>query len=159
MNFAIWDLNTGNHNIQIHTQLQVYQWRVKNAMISQITRNLTVCLTDCSYNSKRDITVLDYCPFLKGIHQWPMDFPYADNNGKVFSCEDIIMCSRIYRPKGTHSTIHTSQHNTIQHTYTHTRTYKEWISLMITLYIQLMGTPQYILTFPFITVERYVLLK
>ena len=68
------------------------QWCHKRAMASQITGNSTACLSVCTSNNKGIIKTLHYWPFLREIHQWPVDCPHKRPvMWKAFPCHAIIM--------------------------------------------------------------------
>ena len=67
------------------------QWRHVSGMASEIIENLTVCSSNCSTNSKENITALHYRPFVRGYHWRPVD-PHNEPVMRIaFRCHDVIM--------------------------------------------------------------------
>ena len=77
--------NLSNEKSSLH-------WCHMIIMASWFTGNLTVCSTVVHSDIKGNIIALDYWPFVKGIHWWPVDSLHKGPvMWKVFPCHDVIM--------------------------------------------------------------------
>ena len=67
-------------------------WRHMNVMWSHITGHLTVCLTVFVDPHHRNIKVRITDPFVRGIHQWPVNSPHKGPvTRKKLPFDDVIM--------------------------------------------------------------------
>ena len=70
-----------------------WQWHNMSVMASQISGNSEGLFSSLFRLTSNKHQGLCYWPFVRGIHQWPVDSP---PNGpvmrKVFPCHDLIMC-------------------------------------------------------------------
>ena len=86
---SFWTIQSMSHPNSIHVPLRQRQMTVK---ASGITGQSSLFSTVCSDWQRRNIKYPRYCPFVRGIHQWPMDSQQKGTlTWEIFPFDDCIM--------------------------------------------------------------------
>ena len=78
--------------VQRYQHFDALQWSHIIVKESQITCHSIVWSAACSVYHQNNTKALHYCPFVRGIHRWPVDSPHKGTvMRKTFLCHDVIM--------------------------------------------------------------------